>query len=282
MSKIWLMSDLHQEYAKTIYGRHPLTRFDPALAAPASFDVVVVCGDASVQLAAAIDWLADRFAGARVVYIPGNHDYYCSSSADIQTVSEILNAGRERAYKRGITLLSDDIVDIAGIRFIGSTLWSDFCSIGSASLSEKIRRASGRNGLADYRLIWQPAFAHQNRAHRRLRPEDTIVAHFQSRLFIAEALKTPFHGPTVVATHHAPHSRSLDISSGGDLDYCFASDLGHLLVGENAPAAWLHGHIHQFRDYRIGACRLVCNPRGYAFADGYAGTSFDPGFVITL
>lgn len=27
---------------------------------------------------------------------------------------------------------------------------------------------------------------------------------------------------------------------------------------------WLHGHVHDSFDYRVGRCRVVCNPRGYA------------------
>ena len=27
---------------------------------------------------------------------------------------------------------------------------------------------------------------------------------------------------------------------------------------------WLHGHVHDSFDYRVGRCRVICNPRGYA------------------
>ncbi len=26
---------------------------------------------------------------------------------------------------------------------------------------------------------------------------------------------------------------------------------------------WVHGHTHSSHDYRVGPCRVVCNPRGY-------------------
>ena len=46
MTRIWLLSDLHQEFVRDpVYGAHPLTSFDPAIAAPPDFDVVVLAGD---------------------------------------------------------------------------------------------------------------------------------------------------------------------------------------------------------------------------------------------
>ena len=32
------------------------------------------------------------------------------------------------------------------------------------------------------------------------------------------------------------------------------------------PALWVHGHTHTSHDYRVGRCRIVCNPRGYQTA----------------
>ena len=29
------------------------------------------------------------------------------------------------------------------------------------------------------------------------------------------------------------------------------------------PALWVHGHMHDSFDYRLGRTRVVCNPRGY-------------------
>jgi 3',5'-cyclic AMP phosphodiesterase CpdA len=76
VTRIWLLSDLHQEFVRDpVYGAHPLTSFDPAIAAPPDFDIVVLAGDIDVPLARSITWAADRFAGVPVVYVPGNHDF---------------------------------------------------------------------------------------------------------------------------------------------------------------------------------------------------------------
>jgi 3',5'-cyclic AMP phosphodiesterase CpdA len=77
MSRLWIFSDLHQDWADNAW--------DPTAHAP-TFDVAVVAGDVHSPLTKAIDWLGDRLAGAPVIYVPGNHDFWCGAdSADRYT-----------------------------------------------------------------------------------------------------------------------------------------------------------------------------------------------------
>ena len=86
--------------------------------------------------------------------------------------------------------------------------------------------------------------------------------------------------PTVVLAHHPPSRRSIGGRYADDaLSPAYASNLDELV--ENSGAAlWVHGHTHISRDYRIGATRVVCNPRGYY---GYElNPEFDPNLVIEV
>lgn len=47
------------------------------------------------------------------------------------------------------------------------------------------------------------------------------------------------------------------------------ADLSALMPG---VALWLHGHVHDSFDYRVGGCRVIANPRGYAVNHGSAAT----------
>jgi hypothetical protein len=65
-----------------------------------------------------------------------------------------------------------------------------------------------------------------------------------------------------VVTHFAPSLRSHDPRYGltpGTAGFCNALD-------DLVPLAsvWLHGHLHCPSDYRIGGCRVLANPLGYA------------------
>ena len=50
---------------------------------------------------------------------------------------------------------------------------------------------------------------------------------------------------------------------GDLLSVAFVSHLPELIEGPNAPDLWIHGHTHVALDYRVGECRVVCNPLGY-------------------
>lgn len=60
-----------------------------------------------------------------------------------------------------------------------------------------------------------------------------------------------------------------------DLAWCYSSDLTGLIL-ERKPDLWIHGHVHQTADYRIGQTRVICNPRGHA--DERSG--FDSGLTV--
>ena len=117
---------------------------------------------------------------------------------------------------------------------------------------------------------------------RRLVPANTLRWHETSRAWLtgqlAERLQETHHGPTLVVTHHAPHPNSLDRAFDGDGTHAFfASDLS-AMIEERGPDVWVHGHVHQHRDYRVGRTRIVCNPRGYPGEK----SGFDPGLVIEI
>lgn len=279
--KIWLLSDLHQEFMRDPSAAANLhTCFDPAAHVPAEgFDVVVLAGDINVPLTSSLRWISERFAGVPVVSVAGNHDFYSSPDAPF-TMPEMRRRGADLAGGLGINLLDDSSVEIDGVRFLGGTLWTDFASVGHGDLRAKISEATGRFGMNDYRRIKRQSSLHPSK-RKRIRPEDTIAAHRATRSFLESELAQPHDGPTVVVTHHAPHPKILDGRHGGRLDWCYSSNL-QLLIEETGPDLWLHGHIHHAVDYDIGGTRIVSNPRGYAFDPAERNNGFDPGRIIDI
>ena len=96
--------------------------------------------------------------------------------------------------------------------------------------------------------------------------------------WLRDALARPHPGATVAVTHFAPSLRSADPRYGlvpGTAGFCNALD-------ELLPLAqlWLHGHLHCAQDYRVGNCRVVANPLGYAAKGEQAG--FQPQCVLTI
>lgn len=276
--RINLVSDLHVDISQN-GGFTP-----PAVDA----DITVVAGDAMAPGVLALQKIRDLYPDRcrPLIYVAGNHDFYSHHDPqrpELNTTFEQQKfAMPSIAESLGIVLLDDSVTVINGVRFVGATLWTDFSARPAyMPFDQAVREAASARGKNDYRFIKMS----EGRSKGKLRPRDTINAHKVSRAFIERTLAKPHGGDTVVITHHAPSYRSL--KSGGlnfeDFDWCYASNLEHLMHGENAPTIWIHGHIHANRDYSVGNTRIVTNPRGYALRAGEReNPDFDPTFVVNL
>src|SRR5690606_5642399 len=129
-----------------------------------------------------------------------------------------------------------------------------------------------RDRMNDYRAI-----AVQRKPWQRFIPGVAYRMHQASRTFIETALQAdPI--PTVVVTHHMPHTLSIPERYKGDLlNAAYASDLSDTIRCE-PPAPWVHGHAHEGCDYRLLGTRVVCNPRGY----GGENKAFNPAMVVEI
>ena len=246
----------------------------------ADCDVVLVAGDARAPLLQALPWLRSAWPSLPILYVAGNHDFYSDHTRpELKTTYE-----RERelaprlAESLDINLLDNSGVIIDGVRVLGSTFWTAFdCRPPYMSFDDAVRGAMRMN---DYRAIKTGA----GRGKDRLLPRDTIAAHKTAVRWLTEQLAISHDGETVVMTHHAPSPQSL-IGGGKishDLDWCYASDLEHLMTGDNAPSLWIHGHIHTNQDYAVGDCRVLCNPRGYPRYAMKNAPRENPGFIEDL
>lgn len=235
--KIQILSDLHLEFSD----RHP-----PFTPPDTDADVVVIAGDID-NGTRAIDWAERMFAQQTVLYVPGNHEYYGGE------LSRVAHDLRERAaHSANVRLLDNDAVEIDGVRFLGSTLWTDFELFGRDRIDAAF--AESLKYIVDFRAI-------RTDRGTLLRPQDTIELHRAARNFLEQNLAEPFQGSTVVITHHAPHTGSLHPRWAKHLSSAaFVSDLEALM---DKPALWIHGHTHDGFDYTVNNTRVLANPMGY-------------------
>jgi predicted phosphohydrolase len=265
------MSDLHEEFEK----------WTPPAAVP-EHDVVVVAGDLSPRMRRGPARLHELGLDRRpVVYVGGNHEFY-NEKRDRE-----LEKAREAALAYpNIHILQDEAVVIDGTRFLGATLWSDFRLFGDERQKEAMTLAGDRiGGMNDFRRIRMAS-----RDYGRFRPVDAVVEHTRTVAWLRARFAEPFDGPTVVVTHHAPSARSLPADDVDDLlSTAYASNLDDLVASSGA-SLWLHGHIHEARDYEIGGTRVLSNPRGYVETVGHGrkaevraqNTGFDPCLVVEV
>jgi Icc-related predicted phosphoesterase len=251
--KIWFFSDLHLESAA----------LPEPLAIPDA-DVCVVAGDLCNGPAVGVRWLAENIGHAMpCVYVAGNHEFYGGS------IKEGLEDGRRAAKGfSSVHFLENDVVNICGVRFLGATLWTDYCIDGQPHHA----MAHARDRMNDHHKI-----ALQLKPWKRFVPEAAYRFHQDSRLFLETAL-TADPSPTVVVTHHAPHRNSIPARLHGDLlNAAYASDLTDVIEA-GRPALWIHGHLLEACDYRVGSTRVLCSPKG----SGVGCESFEPQLIVSL
>lgn len=265
--KIRILSDLHLEFSD---------RYPPLVWPPMDAEVVVLAGDID-NGTRAIDWAESTFPASVVLYVPGNHEFY-----DREVVTA-LDALRERAARSpNVRLMDNDEWILDGVRFLGTTLWTDFALYGARK--SVLAMAAARQYVTDFRAVRHGAGL--------LTPAQTVVFHRQAVNFLEQKLHTAYPGPTVVITHHAPHAGSVHPKWGDNLtNAAFVSDLSPLM---GKAELWIHGHTHDSFDYSVAGTRVVTNPMGYRFhgagrAAGarqdkvaFENSLFDPVFAMEV
>lgn len=283
--RIHLLSDLHFEFQRW----RRVWSLDAVDA-----DVHVLAGDIGVGLEG-IQWALANFSKP-VIYVLGNHEYYGQ-----RPMMELLEKARQKTIGTNVHLLENDRVVIDGVRFLGCTLWTNFCLFGAARQLEMMEIAA--EGMSDFATIHVNAKGVRSsprsvcdggagrRSGDRLTPEQVLEMHCVSRQFLEQQLAPqaiPLDGEknwvkTVVVTHHAPSRLSLHASEAESaLSVAYASPLDDLVARCDL---WLHGHVHAIRDYQIGGKqggRVVVNARGYKDQGPGVGTVFNPFCIVEI
>ena len=173
-------------------------------------------------------------------------------------------------------MLDDHELVLGGIRFLGSTLWTDFMLFG-ANAKRAAAMREGQRFMRDFTRIRMDDC-----------PDATFTPERSAELFDSHArwlearLAEAYAGPTVVITHHAPSRRSIHPRFADSLlNACFVSDAEHLLQGSRVQL-WIHGHTHDSFDYTANGTRVVCNPRGYAKDGVNENPRFDADLCIEI
>ncbi|SNS49221.1 Calcineurin-like phosphoesterase [Noviherbaspirillum humi] len=276
--RIQLVSDLHLE-------NYP-TYVPPA--AP-GVDILLLAGDiGSYQAGSKLqddDFGLGRFSPRgpqakwpRVFYLPGNHEF---DALDFDATYARL---RRTCDALGIEWLEREVITVGSVRFVGTTLWSDFESLAKdkKSEAERIKALEKACRAANFYLS-------KNTTLRNGKPmlaEDIRELAFDCQRWLNDALAIPFDGTTVSVTHFAPTLGSADPRYGvtpGTAGFCNALD--HLLPRADM---WIHGHLHCENDFVVSgveagkpfSCRVVANPRGYP--EKGEDKAFRETFVIEL
>lgn len=246
--RLLVLSDLHREF----WTKHQVS-FDLAASVP---DLVVLAGDIDTSGERAVEWAARTFQDLPIVYVHGNHEGY---GRNLDSELEKIKARCTAAGN--VRFLDCEEYHQSGVRFLGAALWTDFNLFGHDKQTAAMTHSEAV--LSDYRRIRLAS-----KGYRKLRAADTALLCESHRTWLENMLSVPHPGPTVVVTHMAPSFRSVSPKYSVDLaSSAYASNFDYLAAKADI---WVHGHMHESLDYKIGQCRVICNPFGYMSKDGRA------------
>lgn len=253
--------------------------------AASNVDVLVLGGDiGSYQVGSRLisdDFGLERFsplraksAWPRVLFTPGNHEF------DALEFSDTYARLRELCRNLGIEWLEHEIVTIGRVRFVGTTLWSDFDALAMTekTLTKQMQQREKAFRAANHYLSKNTTLSQG----QPMLADSIRELSLECQTWLRAALLTPFEGTTVAVTHFAPTLDSVDPRYGhqpGTAGFCNAMD-------DLLPYAqiWMHGHLHCANNYTVRgtrgghefACKVVANPMGYlrkgeqkAFIEGF-------------
>jgi len=242
--RIHVMSDLHFEQMSAsdgeefFHGVDALKLRDPA-------DLLVLAGDICQVARHEGFWKAQMAQLCsfykKVLYVPGNHEYYESS---FEYVDQFIRGLRTNPNLHNLVMLHDGPFTFNGVRFVGDTMWfPDSPDV----LAKRM--------MPDFRWIGDESCPFEPTVYGR---------HYDFIVRVAQGLRKN----DVVLTHHLPLPGSIDPRyRDSPLNPFFLADMTGWLEEAKLPQLWVHGHTHVSVDY-VGSVgnskmRTYCNPRGY-------------------
>jgi 3',5'-cyclic AMP phosphodiesterase CpdA len=228
-------------------------------------DLLVVAGDLSNDPVRTWPSILTRLGRlidpAKIVIVPGNHDYY-SFRLDGEHLL------REMCSRVGARFAQKEEIRLGRTRLLCCTLWSDF------ALNGDVRGAveTARRVMADYRQIriGVPGLPFIQQETRPITPWDILALHHDHRAWLEAALREPHPagdaGKTVVITHHGP-SPATAVGVVDALTPSFHSNFDDLIL-ETEPDHWFFGHSHRRCQATVGRTDIRNVSTGYLHEQG--------------
>lgn len=256
--KINIISDLHVDKGEYTF---PFIKSD----------LLIIAGDiSSVSKPEYIKLLQQIPQEQRTIIIMGNHEplHYAHNLAEKKIRDTLIDFPH-------ITLLENESIIIDDIKFLGTTLWSDFRSSGNEHYQANKEMVEKSLDFPN-QYLWDEKNNTKIPVRGDFSESKTVIA----QEFIKNELLKKETEKVVVITHFPPSKKSAETAYiGSNRSAYWVNSYDHLF--NLKPDLWIHGHIHETKEYVVdGGTRVVCNPRGNV--KKVVNKDFNPGFVVEI
>ncbi len=232
--KLFCISDLHLEFYQSLEQFHTESK----LIWPAA-DVLILAGDIGSPLSRPDiyrEFLKEtKTRYAHVILVAGNHEYRDLKNHDRSAVLSLLHMMCE---EQGVLVLDRSSVIIEGVKFLGTTLWSQLHP--SAATIE-----CGAN-LPFPNL------------------EEYLTEYAKCVEWLRQEISS--HPKNVVITHHLPTAQVMHpkFLRYGVINTAFVTELIPKVLNCEKVVYWFCGHSHESADCQVSPnTRVILNPVGY-------------------
>lgn len=275
--RIHPVSDLHLEWSPAFRHSVGMTLQRSSAAelkqhwGPDNVDLVIAAGDIHLGPLAP-GWLRFLYGAKRILYVPGNHEYYG------HRLDQLDGQIQRECERHGVDFLQCSRVEIDGVVFLGATLWTDF-----AAFAPRVRVArAGRlaeETFPDYDVI--QTLSRSKGGPRKITWRDILELHRKQLYWLEDAISRHQGQPLVVVTHHSP-SLSLGHPNYRN-DAATAAICSRLdnLVERSRATYWICGHSHWPMRVQLGQTLVVNNSCGFV-GENMEDNRFDGGLVLEI
>lgn len=242
----------------------------------------IICGDTSGYFSKTVKWLENNVKNG--IFVAGNHILYNKGGHSLQY--QLKQYEKKYPLSSPVSFLNDSYKIVGDIVFVGGTLWTDYCLFG-AERKDFCKWYAFRN-MNDFKYgktNFETDIENEKKNQKiKLRPEDCEKMFFNTLSYIDGVCSCFVDKKIVVVTHHAPSEKSISpIYKNDFLNPAFASNLENFILEHPNIKLWCHGYIHWASNYKIGGCRVICNPRGYERYNELAKyTGFNKDLLIDI